>query len=140
MKYIRTKDAYEKEIIALFDDRPVEKGGNILKFSQKSIVLRNGIVIKRTDFDNSKQAGTIEELCDEFVVLDNRPPKTKRLEKDFDKSFRWFNHCKISKQDIIIYGAIWTDKGLIYVAKMNNKGELELLWKYISQEKPKVKW
>lgn len=26
-----------------------------------------------------------------------------------------------------VYGAIWTDKGLIYVAKMNNKGELELL-------------
>ena len=26
-----------------------------------------------------------------------------------------------------IYGAIWTDKGLIYVAKMNDKGELELL-------------
>lgn len=26
-----------------------------------------------------------------------------------------------------VYGAIWTDKGLIFVAKMNDKGELELL-------------
>ena len=26
-----------------------------------------------------------------------------------------------------VYGAIWTDKGLIYVAKMNEKRELELL-------------
>ena len=26
-----------------------------------------------------------------------------------------------------IYGAIWTDKGLIYVAKMNDKGDLELI-------------
>ena len=26
-----------------------------------------------------------------------------------------------------LFGAIWTDKGLIYVAKMNEKGELELL-------------
>ena len=26
-----------------------------------------------------------------------------------------------------IKGAIWTDKGLIYVAKMNDKGELELI-------------
>ena len=26
-----------------------------------------------------------------------------------------------------VYGAIWTDKGLIYVAKMNNKGEFKLL-------------
>ena len=25
------------------------------------------------------------------------------------------------------YGAIWTDKGLIYVAKINEKRELELL-------------
>ena len=29
--------------------------------------------------------------------------------------------------DAVIYGAIWTSKGLIYVAKMNDKGELELL-------------
>ncbi len=27
-----------------------------------------------------------------------------------------------------IYGCIWTSKGLIYVAKMNDKGELELIW------------
>ena len=31
------------------------------------------------------------------------------------------------EDDEIIYGAIWTDKGLIYVAKMNEEGELELL-------------
>lgn len=30
-----------------------------------------------------------------------------------------------------LYGAIWTNKGLIYVAKMNDKGELELLWKWL---------
>ena len=29
--------------------------------------------------------------------------------------------------NIEIYGAIWTDKGLIYVAKMNDKGELCLI-------------
>ena len=27
-----------------------------------------------------------------------------------------------------VYGAIWTDTGLKYIAKMNEKGELELLW------------
>jgi hypothetical protein len=27
----------------------------------------------------------------------------------------------------MIYGAVWTDEGLIYVAQMNKKGELELL-------------
>jgi len=30
-------------------------------------------------------------------------------------------------KDWTIYGAIWTDKGLIYVAKMNDKGEFELI-------------
>ena len=61
------------------------------------------------------QADTIEELCDEFVVED----------KD---EFAIFHNFKLAKQTKgIIYGAIWTDKGLTYVAKMNSKGELELL-------------
>ncbi len=32
-----------------------------------------------------------------------------------------------SPQMKTIYGAIWTEKGLTYVAKMNDEGELELL-------------
>ena len=41
----------------------------------------------------------------------------------YDKTdMKWF----VEKGDNV-YGAIWTDKGLIYVAKMNDKGELELL-------------
>lgn len=38
------------------------------------------------------------------------------------------NYGKHLNHDYEIYGAIWTDKGLIYVAKMNEKGEFELLW------------
>ena len=71
-----------------------------------------------------KQADTIEELCDEFVVIDK-----------IDKRNYIVNPLQITEKEIsiflmdgaIIYGAIWTDKGLIYVAKMNDKGELELL-------------
>lgn len=76
---------------------------------------------------NTPRADTIEELCDEAVIVDNRPPKTKRLLDNFEKAFMFKNHCRIRNEDIIIYGAIWTDKGLIYVAEMNDKGELELL-------------
>ena len=47
-----------------------------------------------------KQADTIEELCDEIVMR---------------------------KDSKTIYGAIWTELGLRYVAKMNEKGELELI-------------
>ena len=69
-----------------------------------------------------KQADTIEELCDEFVIADVEhrcwervfKPALKQVLKDYEKPYE-------------IYGAIWTDKGLIYVAKMNDKGELELL-------------
>lgn len=67
------------------------------------------------------QADTIEELCDEFVVL----------EKGKTKPFVYDMHCRdldrYIKENATIYGAIWTDKGLIYVAKLNNKGEWELL-------------
>ena len=63
-----------------------------------------------------KEGDTIEELCDEYV----------RVNKDI--------HEYLASEDMPtryegseIYGAIWTDKGLIYVAKINDKGELELI-------------
>ena len=59
------------------------------------------------------QADTIEELCDCFVDY---------CEED-DSHFVSTEIQGIHE----IYGAIWTDKGLIYVAKMNEKGEFELL-------------
>ena len=77
-------------------------------------------IYEYVDYDNEciiiKQADTIEELCDEFVVvIENKPHLIPR---------EWL------KQEIIVdvlYGAIWTEWGLKYVAKMNDKGELELL-------------
>ena len=67
-------------------------------------------------------ADTIEELCDEFVIADVEhkcwervfKPALELVLKDYEKPYE-------------VYGAIWTNKGLIYVAKMNEKGELELL-------------
>lgn len=80
-----------------------------------------------------KQADTIEELCDEFVVIRNNDkyvcdyigeePYYLAIEHDGDGHY----FSKKELLDLIVYGAIWTDKGLIYVAKMNDKGELELL-------------
>ena len=78
-----------------------------------------------------KKADTIEELCDEFVLehplfasncktLYHSLEKAKNgIKKHNDDAHKMF--------DFIIYGAIWTNKGLIYVAKMNDKGELERL-------------
>ena len=72
-----------------------------------------------------KQADTLEELCDEFVGIDTQGHYIIHND-DFIKGARI-----IPLEDVKYFGAIWTDKGLIYVAKMNEKGELELLWKNI---------
>ena len=94
MRYIRTKD------------------GCIL---EKGNVLHN--ISKAYGVKDIKEADTIEELCDEFVI------------KDVNEKYAYIREERpdILYQNCEIYGAIWTDKGLIYVAKMNEEGELELL-------------
>lgn len=77
---------------------------------------------------------TIEELCDEFVLVAEDYDYFQTSRKVHR---RWvFDDLADTeqKEDEIgkgisrtIYGAIWTDEGLIFVAKMNEKGELELL-------------
>ena len=78
--------------------------------------------------DIIKQADTIEELCDEFVyngwLYQNKIVDNCLIENSFDEETIPIDDEMISNG---IYGAIWTSKGLIYVAKMNENGELELL-------------
>ena len=79
------------------------------------------------------QADTIEELCDEFVWakhLDDLVFRNLYKKIDIQNKVLIGDDNKLHYQprnELEIYGAIWTDKGLIYVAKMNGKGELELL-------------
>jgi len=69
-----------------------------------------------------KTADTIKELCDEFVIINpDIYEKPTLCYGDYEEY-----KDELHKEDIL-YGAIWTDKGLIYVAKMNEEGELELL-------------
>jgi hypothetical protein len=75
---------------------------------------------------------TIEELCDEFVDIDNHDYYKIFHENGItyavSKTRRFIGGYDIRLEEIgQIMGAIFTDKGLIYVAKMNDKGELELL-------------
>lgn len=81
------------------------------------------------------QADTIEELCDEFIIVLETADGQKIYSinynlcealKDKDLIIKVVRE-KDLKYDFNIYGAIWTDKGLIYVAKMKDKGELELI-------------
>ena len=100
MKYIRTKDG-------VYENKPLEKHLGKRKGKGFEIVFKEQDIIA--------QADTIEELCDRFVV-------------EHRDEFAIFHNLKLAKQTKgIVYGAIWTNKGLIYVAKMNEKGCLELL-------------
>ena len=112
MKYIRTKDA----IYEIIDE--TENSFELCGPFEKKMGC-SCTMIKRLLGSNEKPtyrlANTIEELCDEFVFEETYPSGLKR---------------HIITEDVAVgtqFGAIWTKKGLIYVARMNSKGELELL-------------
>lgn len=110
MKYIRTKDG---RIIGF---EPKTKDLDLIKYLSQFVNYQG---------ENTpvKQADTIEELCDCFAVIRPQPRGTDHY---ILHRFAFVKeHCL--NGDEMVYGAIWTDKGLTYVAKMNDKGELELL-------------
>ena len=98
MKYIRTKDTLAS----------VEREEDIELFKRVG----------------QKVADTIKELCDEFVVIGYKIKDPFIFSKEGISIDDFWKH---SPSDTIVYGAIWTECGLKYVAKMNEKGELELL-------------
>ena len=111
MKYIRTKNG----IYEVVEDNNKEWGKQIVVKFPKNLNMKLADVKDQI----LKQSDNIEELCDEFVVVNNtcfNMPQLLGTEIDKD----YYKHEEV-------YGAIWTDKGLIYVAKMNDKGELELI-------------
>lgn len=123
MKYIRTKNDKIYEIIDETENS-FELCGPFEKKMGCSCTM-----IKRLLGSNEKPtyrlADTIEELCDELVfdnVYHSRMTPSAMHTKENQEVIKSY-----LKQNIVCYGAIWTDKGLIYVAKMNEKGELELL-------------
>ena len=121
MKYIRTKDK-------IIDTTNVDRfslyfelsGERNVPFSKIDELLEKMIL---------NQADTIEELCDEYVAIYKDENKSARVLEAFG-DYRQLDEKQLIyniKNGWNIYGAIWTNKGLIYVAKMNDKGELELL-------------
>lgn len=114
-KYIRTKDT----IFEVVEETPiiyrVKAKGNPHNIYSKS----------KCQTEVIKEAGTIEELCDEFVWVSVNEEYANRKANEYGlRTSKMQLGCPQLKT---IYGAIWTNKGLIYVAKMNEKGELELL-------------
>lgn len=79
-----------------------------------------------------KVADTIEELCDMFVVWQegcDMPVDMPLTEKErYNEMKKLVCDGMKAKLNVWLKVAIWTEKGLVYVAKLNDKGELELLW------------
>lgn len=93
----------------------VKSGCDNYYYIQTDPIVR--MMFSKSDIEIYKQADTIEELCDEFIGINDNEHQFLRA-IPYKCSNYWNNG---------VYGAIWTDKGLIYVAKLNNKGELELI-------------
>ena len=116
MKYIRTKDGIF-EIKATPQSNAMYSGSQAYRIYDHIQMVDRDVLEK----DIIKQADTIEELCDCFIYSD---------EVFKNVIYNNFHALKILlklRKNYVVYAAIWTDKGLIYVAKMNSKGELELL-------------
>ena len=122
MKYVRTKDGiYQSVFFKIGADS--KTGEEYLTGKDTKIHALNNKIIK--------QADTIEELCDEFVL--DHPlfaNNCKCLYHSFEKAKNGIKKRSGDAHDLydfVIYGSIWIDGDLIKVAKMNDKGELELL-------------
>ena len=128
MKYIRTKDGRIYEII-----EETENSFELCSPFEKRMGC-SCIMIKRMLVSNEKPtyrvANTIEELCDEYVVFNPTVEQKEYLVEWLGKDKIKYKTGQQQEGFIVSYetlfGAIWTEWGLKYVAKMNDKGELEL--------------
>ena len=94
------------------------KDGRILDFDKLNEVSKLSIDMAEEPI---REANTIEELCDRFVVIDKETKEVVNIVSFLAYAVLW-SSCKYN-----IYGAVWCEWGLKYVAKLDDKGELELI-------------
>ena len=124
MKYVRTKTL----IIDLSRCSKIKEKEDRINLYYE---LKGGNYAYWTGIDKKdilKQSDTIESLCDRFIVESREDGNDfyeefnslwEMLRSDFYQKYREYYY---------FYGAIWVKgKGLIYVAFVDGKGELELL-------------
>ena len=115
--YIRTEDGVYK--VSHYNDWATHKrkGATLIDGNKTSYIKNENII---------NQSENLEELCDEFVLINNNVFTVPQIITHTN-----FQNTKAYREDYgkfeTIYGAIWTEWGLKYVAKRNEKGELCLL-------------
>lgn len=118
MRYVKTNDGIYELMPNIEQDYEMSFDHKTLEPAYYSI--NHEWVAKK---DVIKQGDTIEELCDCFVIVCEESSLNRTFQK-LEEARMAGSYFECNHE---YYGAIWTDKGLIYVAKMNSKGELELL-------------
>ena len=110
--YIRTKDGIYK-VESVLRDNGFVKGYNVgeMAFIRKDQVIN--------------QSENLFGLIDEFVVIRDST-KINQLVRTDDINYLK-EMMKEDKRIIAIKGAIWSDFGLKYVAKLDDKGRFELI-------------
>ena len=114
--YIRTKDGVYELVDNLY-----QYYNGVEKFWYAKEENGKTLAIEITANEILNQSENLYELCDEFMVMLNDRCEDMYSSYENLKNSAWY------RDDIEIKGAIYTDKGLIYVAKLNDEGELELL-------------
>lgn len=125
-KYIRTE-------LGIYEIDFSRNETDICYFTTKGWVYKEDII---------KESDNLEDLFDEFIAHWKKDDKEFGTNgtywKDNNEKPRYFQYNNLdvicseisyfasSLDRLDIYGALWTDKGLIYVAKMNKDGEWEL--------------
>ena len=105
--YIRTKDGIYK-----VEGETCHKKAYFIDRYEEDVILKKRVI---------KQSENLEELCDRFVVIDKETKEVMNIVSFLEYAKLWA-YCKYN-----IYGAIWTDFGLKYVVKLDDKGELVLI-------------
>lgn len=104
MKYIRTEG---DKIVAYDENAPALEKPTILFYKGKY-----------------READNVEELFDAFVVAGG-PYRAAYVARTLSEAIEYCSNNRVSKTKI--RGAIWTGKGLIYVAEMNQERKWRLL-------------
>ena len=130
MRYIKTKDGIYEVISEILDGEAYRVKVPRSKWDYDE---DNGCYYEDSKIDAFhkkdviKEADTIEELCDEMIMVsDFKKPLVSgnwNITRDITKTIL----IDSQKVGIKVYGGIWTDKGLMYVAKMNDEGKLCLI-------------
>ena len=105
--YIRTKNRIYK-----VESETCHKKGYYIDRYEEDVILKEQVI---------KQSENLEELCDRFVVMDKETKEVMNIVSFLEYAKLW-SYCKYN-----IYGAVWCEWGLKYVAKLDDKGELVLI-------------